>query len=28
MVLAVLKEVGITEEMRFDSYESHINWYD
>ena len=28
MVLAALKEVGITEEMKFDSYESHINWYD
>ena len=27
-VLAALKEVGISEEMQFDSYESHINWYD
>lgn len=27
-VLAALKEVGVTEEMKFDSYESHINWYD
>ena len=27
-VLTALKEVGITEEMKFDSYESHINWYD
>ena len=27
-VLAILKEVGITEEMKFDSYESHINWDD
>ena len=27
-VLAALKEAGISEEMKFDSYESHINWYD
>ena len=27
-VLAALKEAGISEEMQFDSYESHINWYD
>lgn len=23
-----LKEVGVTEEMRFDNYEEDINWYD
>ena len=28
IVLAVLKEVGVTAEMKFDSYESLINWYD
>ena len=28
IVLAALKEVGVTAEMKFDSYESHINWYD
>lgn len=28
IVLAALKEVGITADMKFDSYESHINWYD
>lgn len=28
IVLKVLKEVGVTAKMKFDSYESHINWYD
>lgn len=27
IVLAALKEAGISEEMKLDSYESHINWY-
>ena len=26
-ILNVLKEVGITEEMKFDQYEENINWY-
>ena len=28
IVFAALKEVGVTAEMKFDSYESLINWYD
>lgn len=28
MVLQVLKKVGVTEEMKFDSYVDAINWYD
>lgn len=27
-ILKVLKIVGVTEEMQFDSYEQAINWYD
>jgi len=27
-ILEVLKIVGVTEEMQFDSYEQAINWYD
>ena len=26
-VLAALKEASISEEMKLDCYESHINWY-
>lgn len=28
IVLNALKQVGVTEEMAFDSYEKRINWYD
>ena len=28
LVLQVLKNVGVTEEMQFDSYVDAINWYD
>lgn len=28
IVLNALKQVGVTEEMEFDSYEENINWYD
>lgn len=28
IVLNALKQVGVTEEMKFDSYEENINWYD
>lgn len=28
LVLQVLKKVGVTEELTFDSYEDTINWYD
>lgn len=27
-ILDALKEVGVTEEMEFDSYEEKVNWYD
>ena len=27
-VISVLKKVGITEELKFDSYEESLNWYD
>lgn len=27
-VLQVLKDVGVTEQMKFDSYTEAINWYD
>ena len=27
-ILKALKQVGITEEMKFDNYEENINWYD
>lgn len=27
-VLSILKAAGVTEEMKFDSYEENINWYD
>lgn len=27
-ILHALKKAGITEEMKFDSYEENINWYD
>ena len=27
-ILKALKEVGVTEEMQFDSYEETFNWYD
>ena len=27
-ILAALRKVGVEEEMQFDAYEEHINWYD
>ena len=27
-ILQTLKEVGVTQEMKFDKYEENINWYD
>ena len=27
-ILNALKQAGVAEDMKFDSYESHINWYD
>ena len=27
-ILNALKKVGVTEDMKFDSYEENINWYD
>ena len=27
-ILNALKKVGVTDEMKFDSYEENINWYD
>lgn len=27
-ILNALKKVGITDEMKFDSYEENVNWYD
>lgn len=28
IVLNALKDAGVNEDMRFDKYEEHINWYD
>ena len=28
MVPDALKQAGVTEEMKFESYEENINWYD
>ena len=28
IILSVLRKVGVTEDLKFDQYEDHINWYD